>query len=171
MALLPETGYRGNVYQSLIALCWLNEINSSVEIDYRLSAKGERKILDRYVDGFSEENNTVYLFHGCLSRLSDYNPVLNETYFNSHNKAKYILISLLRSNRYLVVEKWECDYVLDIDDKWLKNQKSFLYSCLSLDPKDALFDGRTSPANLFYDVKDDEKILYYDFTSLYPSVQ
>ena len=54
-------GYRGNVNQSLIALCWLHQINETCEpIEYRLSRDGERKILDRFVDGYCEESNTVY---------------------------------------------------------------------------------------------------------------
>ena len=30
LGLIPEIGYRGNVNQSLIALCWLYEINETV---------------------------------------------------------------------------------------------------------------------------------------------
>lgn len=33
LSLLPETGYRGNVNKSLVALCWLSKINKSVTID------------------------------------------------------------------------------------------------------------------------------------------
>ena len=40
-----------------------------------------------------------------------------------------------------------------------------------LKPRDALFGGRTNAAKLYYKCNSDEKIHYYDFTSLYPYVQ
>jgi hypothetical protein len=40
-----------------------------------------------------------------------------------------------------------------------------------LDPKNAFFGGRTDGQRLFYQVSEGEKIQYYDFTSLYPTVQ
>jgi len=39
-----------------------------------------------------------------------------------------------------------------------------------LNPRDALFGGRTNASVLYYKVKNDEKIKYVDFTSVYPSV-
>ena len=41
----------------------------------------------------------------------------------------------------------------------------------SLKPRDALFGGRTNAAKLYHKCSDNEKIRYYDFTSLYPFVQ
>ena len=40
-----------------------------------------------------------------------------------------------------------------------------------LEPRDALYGGRTSPACLFKEVREKEKNFYIDFTSLYPFVQ
>ena len=37
-----------------------------------------------------------------------------------------------------------------------------------LDPRDSFFGGRTNAVKLHYKAKEDEKIQYYDFTSLYP---
>ena len=39
-----------------------------------------------------------------------------------------------------------------------------------LSPRDALFGGRTNAAILYYKIKQDERIEYVDFTSVYPSV-
>lgn len=36
--------------------------------------------------------------------------------------------------------------------------------------RDSFFGGRTNATQLYYDVKEDEKIQYVDFCSLYPSV-
>jgi hypothetical protein len=41
----------------------------------------------------------------------------------------------------------------------------------NLNPCDALFGGRTSPAIMYHDFTHEEKGRYYDFTSLYPSVK
>ena len=38
-----------------------------------------------------------------------------------------------------------------------------------LNPRDALFGGRTNSSVLYYKVENDEKIMYRDFTSVYPS--
>ena len=41
----------------------------------------------------------------------------------------------------------------------------------ALKPRDALYGGRTNAFQLYYKCKPNEKIKYYDFTSLYPAVQ
>ena len=40
-----------------------------------------------------------------------------------------------------------------------------------LNPRDALFGGRTNAIKLYHKVADDQRIYYSDFTSLYPFVQ
>ena len=40
-----------------------------------------------------------------------------------------------------------------------------------INPRDALFGGRTNALKLYYKCKPNEKIFYYDFTSLYPWAQ
>ena len=42
---------------------------------------------------------------------------------------------------------------------------------LILNPRDALFGGRTNAFKLYHKCEAGEKIKYYDFTSLYPFVQ
>jgi hypothetical protein len=42
---------------------------------------------------------------------------------------------------------------------------------MKLNPRDALFGGRTNAAKLYHLCERNEKIRYYDFTSLYPFVQ
>ena len=53
----------------------------------------------------------------------------------------------------------------------MHENKIFFFKSLPLDPKDALFGGRISPACLKYSATENEKIMYLDFTSLYPSVE
>ena len=45
IGIIPVTGYRGRVNQSLIALIWLDEINKKVnELEYKCSINGEKNI-------------------------------------------------------------------------------------------------------------------------------
>jgi hypothetical protein len=72
---------------------------------------------------------------------------------------------------YDVVEMWEHDFdklckeSTEIID-WLKDYKFNE----SLDPRASLYVGRTNALSLFYECKINEKILYFDFCSLYPAV-
>ena len=49
--------------------------------------------------------------------------------------------------------------------------KRIFSSFTPFEPRDALYGGHTSPACSFKEVKENEKIFYVDFTSLYPFVQ
>ena len=131
------------------------------------------------MDGYCEESNTAYQFHGCFYHgcvncfdMNDYNCVLKESFKNLAAKTRRFT-NLLKLNGYKVVEKWECEYLNEKKNAkaYLHESKIFFLKSLPLDPKDALFGGRTSPACLKYSVKENEKIMYLDFTSLYPSVQ
>ncbi len=44
------------------------------------------------------------------------------------------------------------------------------YVLRNLKPSDSLFGGRTNAATLYYKIKENEKMKYYDFTSVYPCV-
>jgi hypothetical protein len=63
---------------------------------------------------------------------------------------------------------WGCQF-----DKFVHDEKPemFIPEHIPLNMRDAFFGGRTEPIHLYYKCKDDEKILYRDYTSLYPSIQ
>ena len=109
VGIIPAGGYRGRVNQSLNALIWLDEVNTKVDgmLECKCSGNGEKKILDRHVDGFC--NNIVYQFHGCPDcfHLYDCNPVLNEKYCNLYSRTKKFT-HRLEAAGYKVIEKWEC---------------------------------------------------------------
>ena len=98
--------------------------------------------------------------------------MLKESFRNLAAKTRRFT-NLLKLNGYKVVEKWECKYLNEKKNAkaYLQESKIFFLKSLPLDPKDALFGGRTSPACLKYSVKEKEKIMYLDFTSLYPRLQ
>ncbi|CAB3983354.1 DNA polymerase [Paramuricea clavata] len=184
---VPACGYGGkNINQSAIALCWLKEIETMLnENDLRLRSKlsveGEARIMSRYVDGYCEETKTIYQFHGCFyhgcERCYDgdcYNSVLCAKFFTLLASTQ-ILSRTFRQAGYTVVEKWECDYRNDVDMTPYRLKQLRLtsfFEFIQLEPRDALFGGRTSPATLYYDMKHTGlRAMYFDICSLYPYVQ
>ncbi|GBM64779.1 hypothetical protein AVEN_90514-1, partial [Araneus ventricosus] len=67
-AMVPVRGYTNYTNYSPDAIRWLDFIatKENIFIKHALNRKGERKIDDITVDGFCEETNTVYQFHGCF---------------------------------------------------------------------------------------------------------
>ena len=111
LALLPKQGYRGNVNQSLVALCWLRSIQHLTHS--QISKNGEKKLCGRFVDGFDKDSNVVYQFHGCYYHGckkcfagEDFNTIVNKTYHNLHLATKCFR-KTLELEGYTVVEKWE----------------------------------------------------------------
>ena len=136
-----------------------------------------KKILGRFVDGFCD--GVVYQFHGCFYHgcpicyhLYDYNTVVNEKYCNLYSSTKKFTYQLQKAG-YIVVEKWECEYLNDkkILKKEMESMKRKFYAFTPLEPRGSLYGGRTSPVCLYKKMKKNEKIYYIDFTSLYPYVQ
>jgi hypothetical protein len=81
---------------------------------------------------------------------------------------------LFQQHGYTVVEMWECNFVRESGLKSglvkVLRARDF-FANTNLNPRDALFGGRTSPAIMYYKFTHGEKGCYYDFTSLYPAVQ
>ena len=99
--------------------------------------------------------------------------MLNERFFILRSQT-IRLTTLFRQAGYTVIEKWECDYKeeSEITENYLKHIRlGEFFVHLDLNPRDALFGGRTSPAVLYYECRNGEKIMYNDVTSLYPFVQ
>jgi hypothetical protein len=181
---IPAEGYGGNVNQSVIALYWLRDVEETLHADglivhSKLSSEGEVMILNRHVDGYCEETKTIYQFHGCFFHgcescydCEEYNTVLNETYYTLRERTRRTT-NLFKANGYRVITMWECDFMREskISQKnlrMLRNRDFFIN--VNLNPRDALFGGRTSPAMLYFHSLQ-QKARYCDFTSLYPYVQ
>ncbi|CAB4030437.1 DNA polymerase [Paramuricea clavata] len=98
--------------------------------------------------------------------------VVNETFYTLRERTRRLTEEFKRQG-YVVVEMWECDFIRDnkLTQHGLKllRQRDFFIN-IHLNPRDALFGGRVSPA-VMYAESGDKKIRYYDFTSLYPFVQ
>ena len=146
-----------------------------VRIQHALNG-GERSLLGtRYkLDGFCQETNTAYEFHGCVFHGC---PQCFST------ETKHPLTQQSMSDLYALTEKKKA-YVESQDMKYVciwehefrkicqtnPELRQFLQSLDvtdRLDPRDGFFGGRTNASQLYYKAKETEQIKYVDFTSLY----
>ena len=78
---------------------------------------------------------------------------------------------VLRTAGYKVIEEWECKFnhklALDVS---LQDMVKDLTWVAPLNPKDALFGGRTGLSCCYHKTENGEIIDYVDYTSLYPWV-
>jgi hypothetical protein len=128
------------------------------------------------VDGFCEETNTVYEFHGCFwhgcercsSRLAAKRDALFLRRENTLRKEERV-----KRAGYNLVTMWECDFrkAIERDDelaRFVKNER--VTAQLHLKARDSFFGGRTNASKLYYKCEPGEQIKYYDVCSLYPFV-
>ena len=177
---IPHTGYNPKEKTSFKAKCWLRWLETKDKIKIISSENNFEKQIGPYkLDGYniSELNEEIgYEFHGCLFHgcpdcysKSTFNTVLQQYMYqinDTHNER----IAFLRKNIKLV-EIWECKW-----DALVKNNieiQLFIKNLKfkpPLEPRDALFGGRTNAFKLYHKCKVDEKGKYIDINSLYPSV-
>jgi hypothetical protein len=150
---------------------------------------GEVKLFlkDQYkkVDGYHEPSKTVVEFHGCYWHGCP-NCFPNRTKTNSHNKKTFEELykntqkhdQAIRDAGYNLQTIWECQF-----DRIFKNDPQFInwynhpkvkpiFDKLigGLSPRKAFFGGRTDSLRLHHKINSNEKIGYFDFTSLYPYI-
>ena len=78
---------------------------------------------------------------------------------------------VLRKAGYTVKVEWECNFKRKlVNDPTLQDMIKDLEWTAPLNPKEALFGGRTGAATLYSKTTEDEEISYVDYTSLYPWV-
>ena len=77
----------------------------------------------------------------------------------------------LKTTTHQVITIWECQFDKQVKED--QEMKDFIAS-LDIPPRlyirDSFFGGRTSVVHLHYQAEEGEKIHYYDYTSLYPTV-
>ena len=183
IAQIPSIGYTATNNFSKISIQWLEWVMHSqdVSIQHALSPAGEKVIVcgnKRYrVDGFCEATNTVYemqgcFWHGCVTCYRDRSaksPRTGQT-FGELRALTYKRQHEIETMGYNYVEMWECQF-----NEMLTNNVEARDFVSRLDIQDRLklrdcfFGGRTGCNTLFHEVSGEEKIKYYDFTSLYPA--
>uniref|UniRef100_A0ABM5FYK9 DNA-directed DNA polymerase n=1 Tax=Pogona vitticeps TaxID=103695 RepID=A0ABM5FYK9_9SAUR len=111
-------------------------------------------------------------FHGCVLcyHSEDWNPLLGKTYGALYNATQERL-AVLKSRGFEVRSIWEHERQEMVrNDNAVKHYLATADFPEPLEPRDALFGGRTNAICLYYKPKTGEQIHYYDFTSLYPYV-
>ena len=185
IGIIPKNLYRdGNKPFSKSSIEWLEFIASQTNTKILHAVHGgEKAIIDEelgktyYVDGFCEETRTVYEFYGCVYHgcplcfdgTNDH-PFHSEQKMSDVYEATIERKERLRALGFTVKTIWEHDYrKLRATDEMQLFLDTFDI-ITDLDPRDSFFGGRVGGYKLFRETKNDEKIRYVDFTSLYPYV-
>ncbi|KAI3354720.1 hypothetical protein L3Q82_004502 [Scortum barcoo] len=169
-----------NKAYSDVSMQWLEYVAhvENIEIRHALNY-GEQAFGPYFVDGCNAATNTCYefagcFFHGCIKChvQADENPVAKVLYGELYRQFNDKVDALKKRHGLRVVVMWECEW------QALKNSCPSVQAFLAgykkperLDPRKALFGGRTNAIKLYHKTENGEKIRYYDFTSLYPTVQ
>jgi hypothetical protein len=147
---------------------WLEYMDKDIFIQHALN-RGEKAFGSYHVDGYTHIDGveTVYeyngcFFHGCKSCfVPQAMCVLTQNTLDSLQATYWLKVEVL----------WEHEWAT------LKKSDSHVQAFLSsydtpepLEPRQALYGGRTNALTLRYVAQPDETIGYVDFTSLYPHV-
>ena len=176
IGIIPEIGYNPNENTSRKAQLWLRYVATTQNISIQHAKNGGEYVIAPYkLDGY--HNGVGYEFHGCLYHGCQkcfsprtYNPVRQETMKATHRQ-HCERIEYIKQRVPRLVEMWECDWdgLVKSDErlrKFVKEQELRE----GINPRDALFGGRTNAAKLHHLARDDERIEYIDVCSLYPYV-
>ena len=179
IAIVPEYVKTDNY--SKMSIIWLNYLSKTkgLNIQHALNG-GEKKLTidDKTykVDGFCEETNTVYEFHGCFWHgcPNCYKPNIinskNQRDMGTLNEITFEKRENIKSAGYNHVSTYECQ--LTKNKEFQKFAKNFTQEIVEpLNPRDAFYGGRTNATKLLYNFKENECGRYVDFCSLYPTVQ
>ena len=141
--------------------------------DYRVPAVGF------FVDGYCQDTNTVYEFHGCFWHGCPHcYPIRNErhvrlcdrTMLDVYDKTQQKM-KLLHMLGYNVIEMWECEWTrLKQTSPDIQTYVDSLQFVDPLNLRDAFCGGRTNDIKLYHHATPGQKIHYIDYTSLYPWV-
>lgn len=176
IAIIPNLGYHPARQYSIKACRWLAWMGRRCSIRHAKNG-GEVRLENYTVDGYDENTQTVYEFHGCYwhccptcypDRATDIHPNhLDKTYATVYEQTLR-REQELRDKGYKVISIWEHEF-----DSQLKNQEELQNFVQELDfqdplnPRDSLYGGRTNAIRLFCTEGD---MRYVDVCSLYPYV-
>jgi len=176
IGIVPHGGYRRADKQSIKALKWLKWLSHNRNIHIRHARNdihGERQIGQYKVDGACGVK--VFEFHGCYwhgcpkcivkrgQLTADHMHTVKEAYTRTLKRKKE-----LQQAGWIVEEIWECEYERQLKDD--PQMKAFIDAIDIMDPREAFFGGRTNAVKLQHKAANNEKIMYTDICSLYPTV-
>ena len=181
LPLLPAYGYNPKANMSRECELWIKYLSYRDNIQIRHAKNGGERQIDRYfVDGFCETNKTIYefngcIFHGCPHCFSENtcNPiyrVLNSTLLLRTVKRQKTIQQVMPDYKIHAIWGHEWEELKKTDQ--VKDFLAKLELSEPLNPREALYGGRTNALKLYYKCSEPgEKINYIDYTSLYPYVQ
>ena len=114
----------------------------------------------------SQVLDCVFFSKGCLKcyARNTENAVSRQTMHDLHQATMQKTL-YLKERGFNVIEVWECDIKRELEQN--EDMKSYFdnYDLTDpLEPRDALFGGRTNAAKLFHECEEDEKIRYVMMT-------
>jgi len=179
--IIPLLGFNPEQNSSTKALQWLQFISSSENKHIQHSKNGGEFHVGKYrVDGYHEGSKTIYEFNGCYWHgcprcfsTCEFNNQKYKTYgmiYRDHCERIKKIQRSLPDHKIIQMWEWEFSRFQEINPVFENFVKSF--KCLeSLNPRESLFGGRTNSIKLYHKCEPNEKIIYVDYKSLYPSVQ
>ena len=181
IAIIPLEGYQPLRKASYLGQTWLDFIEKQRGVEI----KREYKLRNYYADGFIERTKEVFEFNGCYFHgCKSCYPVKRKFVMNKviNRDMEYLYARTMEKEEYYKKEGmtltslWQCQ--LNASLRSSKEMKTFFSENLRrlknrkffppIEPRRALFGGRVNCSKLYHEVDSDEKLLYFDFTSLYP---
>ena len=176
IAIIPEIGYNPNENTSKKAQLWLRFLSISRNINIQHAKNGGEYTISPYkLDGYHQGEGFEFhgcLYHGCPKCFSQrtYNSVKDESMQVTYRK-HCERIEFIRKRVKKLEEIWECEWdaMIKSDENLAKFVKDQDFR-ETINPRNALFGGRTNAAKLYHLAADTETIEYIDVCSLYPHV-
>ncbi|MGL5746774.1 MAG: DNA polymerase, partial [Weissella cibaria] len=162
---------------------WLEYVKASRNVDVHHALNyGEVKFGRYYVDEYYEDvdgnkNALEFLgcfFHGhsCRFDENDINPLSKVPFGELRRQSDNKLEALRDVYSLNVISIWECEWQnAKLYDADVRSFMEGYDAPTRLKPRAALYGGRTNAIRLYHKVTDEERVDYYDVTSLYPFVQ
>ena len=182
IAVEPPHGWSGiKPAQSKIGFQWLHIQDQKLggnRIKHAANGGEQTLMIESWgkvrVDGYDPLKKTVYEFHGCPKCKKQRHV---KTWHHPDRTGDEMLeltkkkTDVLRKAGYTVKVEWECNFKQKLAaDPELQDMIKDLEWTAPLNPKEALFGGRTGLSCCYHKTVPDERIDYVDYTSLYPWV-
>ena len=182
---IPANGYMPQSNHSRKAIVWLEYLSLKLgrQILHARNGPefkpimGERITCDGYLPSLDEKcKGHLFEFLGCHWHHHNCLPAYRGKKARGTDKDILYKLSMdrlemLKSKGYEVTFIWECEYEqLICTDPDLRKLSNTIDLPMPLKIRDSFYGGRTCPAKLFYEAKDDAQIKYKDVTSLYPYI-
>jgi G:T-mismatch repair DNA endonuclease (very short patch repair protein) len=184
LGIIPQKGYRWVDTQSKLAVMWLITQEEKYDRKIQNSANGREyrlsngMIVDGYLEMFGEKIIFEFLgcvWHSCPKCFNTRNPTpfKNDKHMNSAIAAESTerKIKILKSMGYKLIIKRECEFMKELTaDPDLKDrlENHPLVKVEPINPRDAMFGGRTETIRIFAETDSEHYMDFVDFCSLYP---